>query len=372
MTVSIDRAGDIAVITVDNPPVNALGQALRQGLWDAVEMLDLDPAVRAVVLTCAGRTFIAGADVAEFGKPPVPPHLPDLVDRVERAAKPWVAAIHGSALGGGFELAMGCRFRVALDSAAVGLPEVALGIIPGASGTVRTPRLAGVEVAVDLVTSGRPVRAAEALSMGLLDHVVTGDLRSEAVAFAREALTRPLPPPISARPITSPDSLWWKRQREIIVGRAKGEVAPLRALDCLRMAAEAPFAEAVAHERATFLTLRASDQAAALRHVFFAERAAYRPAHLAGVNPRRIGKVAVIGRTATGEGIFAALRDAGVPTVLLERDALFSDTLGSPLDDADLAIECVSGDLEVRRAVLARLDQVCSAHAVLATTGANL
>ena len=204
MVVSIARDGDIAVVTVDNPPVNALGQALRQGLWDAVETLDADPTVQAVVLICAGRTFIAGADVTEFGKPPVPPHLPDLVDRLERAAKPWVAAIHGSALGGGFEVAMGCRFRVALDSASVGLPEVTLGIVPGASGTVRTPRLAGVEAAVELVTTGRPVKAAKALAMGLVDAVVTGDLRAGAVVRPRGAIvtTSPArfgPPSHSAR-----------------------------------------------------------------------------------------------------------------------------------------------------------------------------
>lgn len=230
MTVAtITRDGDIAVVTVDNPPVNALGQALRQALWDAVETLDADPAVRAVVLICAGRTFIAGADVTEFGKPPVPPHLPDVVARIEGAAKPWVAAIHGSALGGGFEVAMGCRFRVALDSAAVGLPEVTLGIVPGASGTVRTPRLAGVEAAVELVTTGRPVKAAKALSMGLVDAVVTGDLRIAAVDFTRAALAAPLPAPVSARPVTAPDAAWWDDQRKAIAKRAKGEVAPLRA-----------------------------------------------------------------------------------------------------------------------------------------------
>ena len=179
--ISIDRDGDIALVTVNNPPVNALGQALRQGLWDAVGTLDADPSIRAVVLICAGRTFIAGADVTEFGKPPVPPHLPDLVNRLEQATKPWIAAIHGSALGGGFEVAMGFRFRVALDTASVGLPEVTLGIVPGASGTVRTPRLAGVEAAVDLVTTGRPVKATKALSLGLVDAVVQGDLRAEAV-----------------------------------------------------------------------------------------------------------------------------------------------------------------------------------------------
>lgn len=406
MTVSIDRDAEVAVVTVDNPPVNALGQSLRQALWDAVDTLDGDPAIRAVVLICAGRTFIAGADVTEFGKPPVPPHLPDLVDRLEQAQKPWVAAIHGSALGGGFEVAMGCRFRVALDSASVGLPEVTLGIVPGASGTTRTPRLAGVEASVDLVTTGRPVKAPKALSLGLVDAVVSGDLRTAAVAFARSALTRPLPLPVSARPVTSPDAAWWDDQRKAIARRARGEVAPLRALDCLRMAAERPFAKAMAHERATFLELRASDQAAALRHIFFAERGALRPAHLADARPREIRSAAVIGGGTMGAGIAAALREADLPVVLIERDAeaverglsnlraifdgavkrgkltevevkaridgVIADSDYALLADTDLVIEAVFEDLAVKRAVFAKLGQTCRADAVLATNTSYL
>lgn len=172
--VTIGRVGRIAVVTVDNPPVNALSQALRAALWDAAERLDADPEVDAVVLLCAGRTFIAGADVSEFGKTPQPPHLPDLVARIEVAAKPWVAAIHGSALGGGFEVALGCRFRLALATASVGMPEVTLGIVPGAGGTVRIPRLVDPAIAIDLVTTGKPVRAAKALDLGLIDHVIEG------------------------------------------------------------------------------------------------------------------------------------------------------------------------------------------------------
>lgn len=404
--VSIEHQDDIAVVTVNNPPVNALGQALRQGLWDAVARLDGDATVRAVVLICAGRTFIAGADVTEFGKPPVPPHLPDLVDRIEAAAKPWIAAIHGSALGGGFEVAMGCRFRVALDSASVGLPEVGLGIVPGASGTVRTPRLAGVAAAVELVTTGRPVRATRAGELGLVDAVVTGDLRAEALAFAQKALTGPLPMAISARPVTAPDAAWWEDQRKAIAKRAKGEVAPLRALDCLRVATEAPFAEAMAHERATFLELRASDQAAALRHVFFAERAAPRPAHLAGTEARPLRTAAVIGGGTMGAGIIAALLDAGLSVTLIERDdaavarglanlraiidgAVKRGKLTAPqaearmagvmagsdyaaLAGADLVIEAVFEDLSVKRAVFAELGKVCRADAVLATNTSYL
>jgi 3-hydroxyacyl-CoA dehydrogenase len=404
--VTITREGEIAVVAVNNPPVNALGQMLRQGLWDAVGALDADPSVRAVVLICEGRTFIAGADVTEFGKPPVPPHLPDLVDCIEGAAKPWVAAIHGSALGGGFEIAMGCRFRIALDGASVGLPEVGLGIVPGASGTARTPRLAGVEAAVELVTSGKPVKAAKAAALGLVDAVVTGDLRSEAISFARAALERPLPPPVSQRPVEAPEPEFWERQEKAISKRARGEAAPLRALACLRTAVEADFSDAMAFERATFLELRSSEQAAALRHVFFAERAAGRPPHLAAAEPLPIRLAGVVGGGTMGAGIAVALRDAGLPVVLVERDGEAVDrglanirnvydgavkrgrmtaeaaaekssgvtgtTDYAALADADLVIEAVFEEIGVKRAVFDKLGQTCRANAVLATNTSYL
>jgi 3-hydroxyacyl-CoA dehydrogenase len=406
MIVRIERDGDIAVVTINNPPVNALSQELRHELWKAVGTVDADSSVRAAVLICTGRTFIAGADVTEFGKPPVPPHLPGLVERLEASAKPWVAAIHGSALGGGFEVAMGCRFRVALKGASLGLPEVTLGIVPGASGTVRTVRLAGVEAAVRLVTTGRPVKADTALSLGLVDAVVTGDLRAETLVFTRKILTKPLPKPISARPVVSPEAAWWEDQRKTITKRARGEVAPLRALDCLRVAAERPFAEAMAFERATFLDLRASDQAAALRHIFFAERAALRPAHLADTKPRPILSASVIGGGTMGAGIAAALLDAGLPVILIERDAeaveralsnlrsIFGSavnrgkltetqakariervTAGSDyalLANTELVIEAVFEDLSVKRAVFTQLGQICRPDAILATNTSYL
>ncbi len=404
--VTIDRDGDIAVVTVNNPPVNALSQALRQGLWDAAEALDVEQGIRAVVLICAGRTFIAGADVSEFGKPPMEPHLPDLVGRIETATRPWVAAIHGSALGGGFEVAMGCRFRVAVEGASVGLPEVTLGIVPGASGTVRTPRLAGVEAAVELVTTGRPVKAPRALQMGLLDAVVTGDLRAGAVAFARAALEKPLPPATSARAIAAPEAGFWEAQETAIARRAKGEVAPLRALASIRRATEVPFTEAMAFERATFLDLRGSDQAAALRHIFFAERAAPRPGNLADVAPLPLRTAAVIGGGTMGAGIAAALRDAGLPVTLIERDAEAAErglanlrgiyagavkrgklteaqvearmagvTAGSDysaLADVDLVIEAVFEEISIKRAVFEQLGRVCRPDAVLATNTSYL
>ena len=403
---SINYEGEIAVVTLDNPPVNALGKNMRQELWDAVAMLDADPKVAAVVLICAGRTFIAGADVTEFGKPPIPPHLPDVVERIESAAKPWVAAIHGSALGGGFEVAMGCRFRVALESASIGLPEVTLGIVPGAGGTVRTPRLAGFPAAVELVTSGRAVKAAKALAIGLVDAVVTDKLRSEAVAFARTALTKELPPPASARVVEIPNQVFWDAQLATITKRAKGEIAPLRAFDCMRRSAEVSFGEAMAFERSTFLELRSSNQAAALRHVFFAERAAPRPSHLSDTNLLPLRSAAVIGGGTMGAGIAAALRGAGLPVVLIERDAeavargvtnlrailesavkrgkLTGDEAEAQLAgvnassdyallaDVDLVIEAVFEELSVKLAVFEQLGKNCRPDALLATNTSYL
>ncbi|NML74790.1 3-hydroxyacyl-CoA dehydrogenase [Rhizobium sp. S-51] len=404
--VSIAREGNVAVVTIDNPPVNALSQAVRQGLLDAVTALDADPAVVAVVLQCAGRTFVAGADVSEFGKPPQEPHLPDVVSAIENTARPWIAAIHGSALGGGFELALACRFRLALADASVGLPEVTLGIVPGAGGTVRTIRLAGVEAAVDLVTTGKPVRAGRALELGLIDEVVDADLLEAAVALAKDLPNRTLPEPLPQRPAPVADDAFWTDAEARITKRARGEIAPLRALACLRRATESDFVTAMTFERATFLELRAGPQASALRHVFFAERAAPKPAALSGVPALPLRTAAVIGGGTMGAGIAAALRDAGLPVILIERDeaavargianlsdifagavkrgrltdaaaeARIAGVAGSTdyaaLADVDLVIEAVFEDLAVKRDVFAKLGRICRTDAILATNTSYL
>jgi 3-hydroxyacyl-CoA dehydrogenase len=406
MIVSIGRHGDVAVVTVNNPPVNALSQALRQGLWDAVEALDADPAVSAVVLSCAGRTFIAGADISEFGKPPEPPHLSDLVARIEGSVKPWVAAIHGSALGGGLEVALGCRFRVATAAASVGLPEVRLGIVPGAGGTVRLPRLTNLATALDMITTGAPIAAEKALDAGLVDAIVEGDLLDGAIAFAGSISNRPLPAPLSKRAAAVAEAGFWEAAEKTVAGRAKRENAPHKALACLRYATEANFKKAMAFERETFLALRASPQAAALRHVFFAERAAPRPPELTGVTARPIRSAAVIGGGTMGAGIAAAMRDAGLPVILLERDAAALErglenvrsifdgskkrgrisaevaaeriegvagaTDYAALADTDLVIEAVFEDLDAKREVFARLGAALRAEAVLATNTSYL
>lgn len=401
MSVTISREGEIALVTVDNPPVNALGQALRQGLWDAVSTLDADDQVKAVVLICAGRTFIAGADVREFGQTPQPPHLPDLVTKIETAQKPWVAAIHGSALGGGLEVALGCRFRIAVESASLGLPEVTLGVIPGASGTVRTPRLIGLEKAIAMITSGKPVRAKQALADGLIDAMIEGDLKEGAVAFARTAVQQPLPQPISARPVRQADEAFWQMQQENVRKSARGASAPLMALKSIHQSTILPFDEAMAFERQTFLERRDSREAAALRRIFFAERAATRPAALQDVAPVALKTIGVIGGGTMGAGIAAALREAGYPVILTEQDEaaverglanirkIFDDSAKrgrlneaqaqerfagvtgtsnyADLANADLVIEAVFEEISVKRAVFEKLGQVCRPDAILAT-----
>lgn len=361
MAVSIRCDDDLAIVTIDNPPVNALSHAVRQGLFGAVASLDADDAVRGVILICAGRTFIAGADVTEFGKPPMEPHLRDVVAVIEAAQKPWFAAIHGTALGGGFEIAMGCRCRVAVKDAKIGLPEVTLGIIPGAGGTVRTPRLAGVENAVDLITSGKPVGAAKALAMGLIDAVVEGDLLLATMNYARNALATNLPPPTRARTIASPAADYWDARGRSVAHAARGEEAPLRALAVIRKACESDFETAMAYERENFLALRNAPQAAALRAVFFAERAALRPPEMVGLEPRHVTRVGVIGTTPMADALANALRDGGLPVIRGEPD-------DAALGDSDLVIEAASDDHAMKQVILAKLGQTCRPDTILATT----
>ncbi|WP_448953858.1 FAD-dependent oxidoreductase [Labrys neptuniae] len=406
MTVSIARQGSIAVVSVDNPPVNALSRAVRQGLWHAVDELDADVSVSAVVLACSGRTFIAGADIGEFGRPPEPPHLPDVVSRIEQAGKPWIAAIHGSALGGGLEVALGCRARLASADAQLGLPEVTLGLIPGAGGTVRLPRLIGVPAAVEMITGGKPVPARKAMGLGLIDAVIDGDLLAGALAWAAKLTDQDPSPPLCERAATAPADGFWEEAGKALAPPARREEAPRRALAAIRNGVERDFDSAMAFERQTFLDLRGSPQARALRHVFLAERAAPRPPELKGIEPRAIASAAVIGGGTMGAGIAMALADAGLPVTLVERDQAALDRglatlrglhdaavkrgrlsaqaaeqrlagIGATTDyqalaATDLAIEAVFEDLAVKREVFARLGRYCRPDAILATNTSYL
>ena len=399
MTVTYDLQGGVAVLTIDNPPVNALKTAVRARLMEMAEELDADPAVSAVVLRGAGKLFVGGADISEFDRPPEAPTLPEVILRIEAAAKPWVAAIHGQALGGGLELALACHYRVAAEGATMGLPEVGLGIIPGAGGTQRLPRLIGLDAAIPVVAERVMLDSARAAGVGLVDRVVDGALTEGAVAFA-SALPH-AHPHAPARAVTDPGTEYWETAASRIGKGAKGQSAPLAALQAVRHGVEHGLAEGLRNEREVFLALRASDEAAALRYLFFAERGAARPADLRGVEPRKVATIGIVGGGTMGSGICAAFRSAGLAVVLSERDGaalerglatvrgLFdaaarrgSITQGvaeermagvagcvglEGLAGCDLVVEAVFEDLAVKRAVFAELGRLCRADALLAT-----
>ncbi|MDQ0323437.1 3-hydroxyacyl-CoA dehydrogenase [Pararhizobium capsulatum DSM 1112] len=402
MTVNVEIDGEIAIVTIENPPVNALSGAVRERLLTLVELLDGDANIRAVVLTGAGRLFVAGADIVEFDRPPEPPFLPEVIARIEAAAKPWIAAIRGAALGGGLELALGCRFRVATANARFALPEINLGIIPGAGGTQRLPRVVGVAEAARIVAENYTPVGAEALRLGLVDTLMEEPLVPGAVSFARAALGRALPPRSLNRGVSAPASDVWAEAEGRVVADAKGATAPLQALQALRHGIDYGAEAGLALERKTFLALRSTEEAAALRHLFFAERAALRPADMRLQSPRSVETVGVVGGGTMGSGIAAALLNGGLSVVLIEQDEegvfrarstlakLFESsrrrglfgaggdasgwmdrletTIGyGTVERCELVIEAVFEDLAVKRAVFAELGRVCRPGTVLAT-----
>ncbi len=408
--VDYERRDDIAVLWVDNPPVNALSHAVRAGLVEGIARAESDPAARAVVIAARGRTFMAGADIREFGKPPKEPFLPDVVERIEACTKPVVAAIHGTALGGGLEIAMGCHYRVAVSSARLGLPEVTLGLIPGAEGTQRLPRLVGVEAALEMIVTGQPIPAARAQALGLVDRVVDDPLIDQAVAFARELVaagkqprrTRDLPVKADHLP---PD--FFDQFRARMMKRIRGQFAPEQAIAAVKAAIALPFEEGVKRERELFLQCMAHPQSAALRHAFFAEREVARIPDLpAEASLREIARVGVVGGGTMGSGIATACIKAGLPVTMVERDEEAAEagrkrvhgflehdfkkgrideselaarkerfrvtTDYAALGDADLVIEAVFENMEVKKEVFRRLDEVAKPGAILATNTSYL
>jgi 3-hydroxyacyl-CoA dehydrogenase len=403
--IKIEIEDGIALLTVDNPPVNAISQAVRQGLVDAIAKINDDDDIDGAVICGAGRVFIAGADVREFGKPPMEPFLPHVVATIEASEKPVVAAIHGVALGGGFEIALGCHFRVMAAKAKVGFPEVNLGIIPGAGGTQRLPRLCGVEKAVDLVTSGRQVGADEAAEIGIIDAIPEGDLLTAAMEMVAAKAGTTLPR-ISEMPVPAPANNFFATAKAKVTRAARGQASPVKALEAVEAAATLGFAEGMKREREIFQELRASDQAKALRHVFFAERAVAKIPGLENTAPRKVETLAVIGGGTMGAGIAVACLRAGFPVTMIEADdaALergegnisknlegfvargrlseegkieHMDRLTPSLDygalsDVDLVIEAVFEDMAVKKSVFAKLDAVLKPGAVIATNTSYL
>jgi 3-hydroxyacyl-CoA dehydrogenase len=274
--ISTRRHGDVLIVTSNNPPVNALGAAVRQGLVAAIEEAERDDAVKAVVIRCEGQTFFAGADITEFGKPPVMPWLPSVVDAIENCSKPVVAAIHGTALGGGLEVALGCHYRVAVRDAKLGVPEVKLGLLPGAGGTQRLPRVAGVQKALEMVTSGAMISARDAHDVGLVDRIVEGELVQHAVAFAEEVRDiHPLPKSSERQDkVSNVEPNIFDEFRKANARKFRGFEAPEANIKAVEAAVAKPYAEGVIDERNLFMGLMAGTQAKAQQYFFFAERKA--------------------------------------------------------------------------------------------------
>ena len=393
---------NIGVVTVDNPPVNALSQPVRQGLLDAFQTASGD-ASEAVLLICDGRTFIAGADISEFGKPLQEPWLPDLYNTIEALDKLVVAALHGTALGGGFEAALAAHYRCALASAKVGLPEVKLGLLPGAGGTQRTPRLAGVQASLDLMTSGVPMPAPAALEAGFIDRIIDGDLREGALAWVK-ALVAAGSGPRRTREQAVPDcdAAIFDQFRAALAKRARGQVAPQSIVDCVEAAATMPFDEGLACERKKFFELMQGEQSAAMRHFFFAERQAAKVEGLARDTPTRaINSVGIIGGGTMGGGIAMSFANAGMPATMIEINdaalerglaiiernyadsvkrgklsgekaaanrALISGSIDyASLADVDMVVEAVFEDPNLKKEIFAKLDEICKPGAILAT-----
>ncbi|WP_324288181.1 3-hydroxyacyl-CoA dehydrogenase NAD-binding domain-containing protein [Hoeflea algicola] len=389
-----------ALVTINNPPVNALAVSVRKGLMEALRAVN-EAGCATAALVCAGRTFVAGGDISEFAGPPPLPHLPDVLDAIEASATPFIAVMHGTVLGGGLELALACAWRIADDNTKFGLPEVNLGLIPGAGGTQRLPRVIGLERAARMAANGKPVSAKTFEEFGGLDLVFSGDPMTALAGFRDTLPARPQN--TSARPVADADMTALKAE---ITKSAKGSNAPMIALETTALAATLPFAEGCKIERQTHLDLRDSAQSRALRRLFFASRSVTRPERLKAFQPAEIKYVAIVGGGLMGAGIAAASLAAGHRVTLLERDienaeagaarveAIIAKDLASgritddkaqarraafaagadyaAAADADIAIEAVFEDPEVKRAVFKQLSDVMSETALIATNTSYL
>lgn len=403
--IKYELQGDIAILAADNPPVNALGQAVRQGLMDGIARAEGDGA-KAVLIYGEGATYFAGADIREFGKPPTQPWLPDVCTRIEASPLIVVSALHGTALGGGLEIALGSHYRIAVSSARVGLPEVLIGVMPGAGGTQRLPRLIGVEKSIEVITSGRQIGAAEALDLGILDRVEDGAPRDIGLAYARELIDAGAPRrAISEMPAPAP--IDFDAAYDAALQKSRGQISPAVAIRGVQAACELPFDEGMKRERELFMELMATDQRQGMIHAFFSERAVSKLPELKGVEPRAFAKIGVIGGGTMGAGIATAALLSGLTVTLVEMsdeaaeaaktrisgnlagalkrgkisqekfDHLTETALRLATDyvalaDVDLVIEAVFEDMSVKKDVFTKLDAICKPGAVLATNTSYL
>ncbi|WP_313605089.1 3-hydroxyacyl-CoA dehydrogenase NAD-binding domain-containing protein [Rhizobium sp.] len=403
-TVSATTRNGILVVTIDNAPVNATSADVRLGLSRALAHAEAEGAISGMVITGAGKTFIGGADIKEFGKPAIEPTLPDVIERIEALSKPVVAALNGAALGGGLELALACHYRIASPATQVGLPEVKLGIVPGAGGTQRLPRLIGIPAAIELIASGRIAKPGEALSLGILDELAETDLVDAAIE-ASQRLTGTSPRRTGELTVAPADPTEIEKASGKLLAKARGQKAPAEAVRLIA-SSHRPLAEGLADERATFLTLRDSREAAALRHIFFAEREASKVAGLEGIDARPVTTIGICGLGLMGSGIAVAVLAAGYTVIgldqtqqaaekgherivaLLERNLasgrldrsgfdaqksrLVVTTTDADLAPCDLVIEAVFDDLDVKIDLFRRLDKVVRPDAILATNTSYL
>lgn len=396
--VTYTREDGIALITIDHPPVNAMSLVVRQGLLNTIQAAVADGMQKGLIV-CSGRTFVAGGDISEFGNPPQNPHLPDVYQALEDSPVTWLAAMHGTVLGGGFELAMACDYRIALSSTRFGLPEVTLGLVPGAAGTQRLPRLVGAKLAADLCCSGRMITAQALLEASGLDKIVDTDLHQAARDFLLAA-EKP-PQAVSHRQVPAVDPDFFSTQRIAVKKAAKGALAPLHNLEAVQWTTETDFATGQKRERALHLELRNSEQSVALRHAFFAERAVSKPDAIKNATARDFQKIAIVGGGLMGSGIAAAclnaklsvamieasdtaaangrnnvrkLMDAALKRGLIDQNTYderlknFSCTTNySDASSCDIAIEAVFEDLSVKQSVFKSLEHHMSADAIIAT-----
>src|ERR1700728_3936414 len=412
--VQLAKENGIAVITITNPPVNALSPGVPDGISEALDQISQDAGVKAAVLIGAGRTFVAGADIKEFGKmtsgEPRGAGLLPLLLKIEDSAKPVIVAIHGTALGGGLELAMAGHYRVAIAGAQVGQPEVKLGLIPGAAGTQRLPRLAGVATALEMCTDGKPVAATEACRLGIIDRLIEGDLLAGAVAFAREVAGKPIPRTrerVEKLGRAEENAAIISGARERVGKKQRGLIAPLAAIDAVEAATKLSFEEGCELERRLFIECLISDQSKALIHVFFGEREVAKipdvPKNTA-VQPIRT--VAVVGSGTMGGGIAMVFANAGIPVLLKEVDqpaldqglakiqknyassvqrgrftqlfvdermALIKPTLSyDNFANADMVVEAVFEGMALKKQVFQDLDRACKPGAILASNTSTL
>lgn len=399
----------VAVIVVDNPPVNAISHAVRAGILAAVSEIEDGGKVEAAVLTAAGRTFMSGSDIREFDFPQKEPHLELVNAALEALAVPIVAAIHGTALGGGFELAMACHYRVADAKAKVGLPEVNLGLIPGAGGTQRLPRLIGAKAALELIQAGRHVAAPEALKLGMIDEIAMGDVLATAIAAAKRLAVEKNIPRTRARVVSTAGlpADFFAEQRAAAQKKFRGFPAPMAAVDLVEAAVKQPFAEGRALEAEASRHFKASAESKALRHLFFAEREVARIPDVPKDTPvRAIQSVGVIGAGTMGRGIALSFLNAGFPVIIVETKqealdrglAAIDQTLArdvgkgrlpadqkaerlarlngaldlTALAGADLIIEAAFENMVIKRRLFAQLDKVCKPGAILASNTSTL